>query len=425
MRNRDRTALLLAVILLIGLLAGCRVQTPPEPSPSDTAPVETPEPTPTEPPVTEITATLAVAGDVMCHNTQITDAYDPDTGEYDYSHVFQFVAPYIDGADYAVANLETTLAGGPNYSGYPNFNSPDALAYDLKEAGFDLLSTANNHTKDKGYDGIFRTLDVLDEAELSHVGTYRSREERDANQGIVVADVGGISVAFLSYTYGLNGYTVSEEKDFCVNLFNLDYATTLVEPDYDLLSTDLEAARALNTDLVAVIIHWGLEYWDNPTPHQTNLAEFLVANGADLILGGHPHVLEHYTTVTAEGADGGERTGFVCYSLGNFISAQVKERTETTAILRLTLHKDLLSGETTVQGVDYVPCYMLNRGNDYSGEQFYLLDTHAAMAEYEEGESELVTGKVYAALEQSLAHAHKILGEEGDAWLAGTAGQPE
>lgn len=221
-------------------------------------------------------------------------------------------------------------------------------------------------------------------------------------------------MAFLSYTYGLNGYTISEENAFCVNLFNLDYATTLVEPDYDLLSSDLEAAQALNTDLVAVIIHWGLEYWDNPTVHQTNLAEFLVANGADLILGGHPHVLEHYTTITAQGEDGQERTGFVCYSLGNFTSSQTKERTETTAILRLTLHKDLVANQTTVQAVDYIPCYMLNRGNDCEGNQFYLLDTHAAMEEYESGSSELVTSKVYSALERSLTHAHSILGEEGD-----------
>jgi hypothetical protein len=112
----------------------------------------------------------------------------------------------------------------------------------------------------------------------------------------------------------------------------------------------------------------------------------------------------------------------VCYSLGNFISSQVKERTETTAILRLTLRKDLLTDTTAVEGVDYIPCYMLNRGSGVSGDQFYLLDTHAAMADYEAGSRDLVTDGVYAALQQSLAHAHEILGEEGDAYLTGGVG---
>ena len=415
-------ALLAALLGLSLLLSGCAPAAEPPESPSPTPTVTpTPEPTPTE-----VTATLAVAGDVMSHMPVTEDAYVPETDSYDYSHIFQYAAPYLTEADYAVANLETTLAGGPNYSGYPNFNSPDALADGLRDAGIDLLSTANNHTKDKGYDGIFRTLDVLDEAGLAHVGTYRSQEERDENHGIVVADVGGISVAFLSYTYGLNGYTVSEEQAWCVNLFNLDYATTLEQPDYDLLAEDLAYAESLDTDLVAVMIHWGLEYWDDPTVHQTSLAEFLVANGADLVLGGHPHVLEHYTFLTTEDETGAERTGFVCYSLGNFISSQTKERTETTAVLRLELHKDLLTGETTVSGVDYVPFYMLNRGNGApQGEQFYLLDTHAAMAEHEAGESGLVTDGVYAALEKSLAHAHDILGAEGDAFAAPAPAEPE
>ena len=421
--SRPHAALLAAALGLSLLLGGCAAPAD-EPSGETASPPPAPTVTPTpEPTPTEIEATLAVAGDAMSHMPVTDDAYDAGTDSYDYSHMFQFAAPYLLEADYAVANLETTLAGGPNYSGYPNFNSPDALADGLRDAGIDLLSTANNHTKDKGYDGIFRTLDVLDEAGLAHVGTYRSQEERDENHGIVVADVGGISVAFLSYTYGLNGYTVSEDQAWCVNLFNLDYATTLEQPDYDLLADDLAYAQSLGTDLVAVMIHWGIEYWDEPSVHQTSLADFLVSHGADLVLGGHPHVLEPYTFLTAEDEEGQEHTGFVCYSLGNFISSQTKERTETTAILRLTLHKDLLTGETTVSGVDYVPFYMLNRGSGADGKQFYLLDTHAAMAEYQAGASQLVTDSVYAALEKSLAHAHDILGAEGDAF-AGEADPP-
>ena len=372
-----------------------------------------PEPEPAPQPVV---SRLMVAGDVMSHMPITKDAYVAATGEYDYSHMLQFAARQLEEADYAVANLETTLAGGPDYSGFPAFNSPDALAYDVKEAGFDLVSTANNHCRDKGMQGLNRTLDVLDQAGLAHVGTYRSQEERDQNHGIYVADVGGISVAFLSYTYGLNGFRLDSDKMYAVNLFNLDYYTTLETPDYDLLKSDLEAARALDTDLIAVMIHWGIEYQNSPNSHQTQLAKFLVEQGADLVLGGHPHVLQPYETVSVTGWDGQEREGFVCYSLGNFISNQYdpSPATMTTAILDLELTKDPATGETAVTNVGYVPYYMIHRDSAPAGERRYLLDIHQAMGEYEAGTSTLVDKAAYGKLQEALEHCHTILGAEGD-----------
>ena len=412
---RSLAALLLSLTLLLSGCApaqpGAASSAPPpsDPSASQSQPQPQPEPEPT-------VARLMVAGDVMSHMPITKDAYVADTDTYDYSHMLQFAAQQLQQADYAVANLETTLAGGPNYSGYPAFNSPDELAYNVKQAGFDLLSTANNHSRDKGMDGIFRTLDVLDQAELAHVGTYRSQEERDENSGIYVADVGGISVAFLSYTYGLNGFRLDSDKMYAVNIFNQDYYTTLSNPNYELLQADLEAARALDTDLIAVMIHWGIEYKNAPNSYQTDMAEFLVSQGADLVLGGHPHVLQPYETVTATGWDGQEREGFVCYSLGNFISNQYdpSPAVQTTAVLDLELTKDPASGETSVTRVGYVPYYMIHRDSAPVGERRYLLNIHQAMAEYEAGESQLVSDKGYRELQAALEHCHEILGAEGD-----------
>jgi poly-gamma-glutamate synthesis protein (capsule biosynthesis protein) len=411
---------LLALTLSLCLLSGCGQTTEPaaalpQPSASASQPQigsETePEPEPEPEPVV---AHLMVAGDVMSHMPITQDAYVSSTGAYDYSHMLTAPAAQLSQGDYAVANLETVLGGGPNYSGYPAFNSPDALAYDVKAAGFDLLSTANNHTRDKGVSGIFRTLDVLDEAGLAHVGTYRSQEERDEASGIMVADVGGISVAFLSYTYGLNGYQLSAEYSYAVNLFNLDYYTTLKEPDYNRLESDLAAAREMGTDLIAVMIHWGVEYQNAPNSYQTELAEFLVAQGADLVLGGHPHVLQPYETITATGWDGQERQGFVCYSLGNFLSNQLDETTKTTAVLDLELTRDPASGDTAVTDVSYTPYYMLHLDDRPAGQRRYLLNIHQAMADYEAGNRELVDAAAYGQLENALAHCHNILGAEGD-----------
>lgn len=417
---------LLSLALSLLLLAGCAATQPSQsadmpqpPAQSQEEPTPPPEPEP-EPEPEPIVSHLMVAGDVMSHMPITNDAYVAETDSYDYSHMLQDAAQQLAKADYAVANLETVLAGGPNYSGFPAFNSPDALAFDVKEAGFDLLATANNHTKDKGMNGIYRTLDVLDQAELAHVGTYRTQEERDANSGIYVADVGGISVAFLSYTYGLNGYRLDEDKMYAVNLFNLDYYTTLSNPDYDLLSADLAAARALDTDLIAVIIHWGNEYKNDPNSHQTKLAQFLVEQGADLILGGHPHVLERYETITATGLDGQERQGFVIYSLGNFISNQNFSKkpqqdlaTRTTVILDLELTK-APDGTTALTDVRYTPYYMLHRNSAPVGQRRYLVNVHQAIADYEAGNSQLVNQSAHQQLQKALEHCHTILGEAGD-----------
>ncbi len=169
---------------------------------------------------------------------QTNDAYDAATDSYSYLPCFQYVRPWIESADYAVANFETTL-NGPPYSGYPQFCAPDALAYGVQAIGFDLVTTANNHCMDKGYNGLVRTLDTLDAAGLKHVGTYRTQEEFDANKGVVVADVGGISVAFLGYTYGTNGIPVAQDKDFSLNRFNTDYQAECVTLDQEKLKNEL------------------------------------------------------------------------------------------------------------------------------------------------------------------------------------------
>lgn len=409
---------LLPFLLLLLLLTGCpstqatldAVSPTPEAS---ATPEPTPTPTPTStptPPPEPITATLTVAGDVMSHMPQTNDAYVAETGEYDYSPMLRYAKPWVEQADLAIANLETTFSGGPNYSGYPAFNTPDALGYALKDMGFDLLSTTNNHSLDKGYSGLSRTLDVLDEIGLPHVGTYRTQEERDETNGIVVADCGGISIAVLAYTYGTNGIPAPSGREYSINLFNTDYTTTMSTPDTALLESDMAAARELGCDLIAVVMHWGIEYQLKPNAYQEKMAETMIDLGADLVLGGHPHVLEPYEFVTTEAGN----TGFVCYSLGNFISSQTYEYTNTTVLLNLELKKDLVTGETTVEGVNYVPFFMLNKGQKLNGERMVLLDVYAAMAEYESGDKTTVTDSIYQKLQKALNDCHTILGAEGD-----------
>lgn len=369
-----------------------------------------------------ITATLAVCGDIMSHSPQTNDAYDAATDTYSYLPCFQYVKPWIEGADYAVANFETTL-NGPPYSGYPQFCAPDALAYDIKTIGFDLVTTANNHAMDKGFNGVVRTLDTLDQAGLAHVGGYRTQEEYDQSKGGVLADVGGISVAFLGYTYGTNGIPIAAENDFCLNRFNTDYMDTCSTMDQEKLKAELDYAQSLEPDLIAVMIHWGIEYQTTQNEYQTQVADFLIANGADLILGSHSHVPQPMETRTVTLEDGSTRSAFVSYSLGNFVSNQSPATvnvnyTDTTAVLNLELTKDFATGETTVTNVSYVPLLVLNRGTGVQ-DQYLILDVNAGMASHDAGDTSVVTDAVYSKLQYALEGCHNILGTEYD-----TAGSP-
>lgn len=385
---------LLALSLLLG---GCStaVQPTPEPTPTPVVtaaptPTPTPEPTPVPTPEPPTVASLVVCGDVMSHESILKDAWNG--AEYDYERIMAGAKPYVEGADYAVANLETTLSES-KYTGYPRFRSPDALAYDLKDMGFDLMLTANNHCMDNGYAGLCRTLDVLDQVGIRHVGTSRGQEEQDNN--LVVADVGGISVAFLGYTYGTNGLPLAKDAPFSVNLFNKDYLTNLSDLDEERLIADLQKAKDTGADLVAVMIHWGWEYHTKQNAYQERIADLLIANGADMVLGGHPHVLQPFEMRTATAPDGTQRQGFVCYSLGNFISSQTKENTNVTAVLTLELTKDHESGVSAVTGWTYQP--MLMDRKKAGPEIFNLRDAYQCGSQL------------------AINTCHKILGPEHDA----------
>lgn len=398
---------LLALALLL-LLTGCGS------APSTQADASEP-PEASEPVVQpNIVSTLAVCGDAMSHMPQTRDAYDSQAGAYDYKPMIRFAKPWIEQADYAVVNLETTFAGGSDYSGFPAFNTPDALGDALKDAGFDLVSTANNHCLDRGYDGMVRTLDVLDNLGLAHVGTYRSAVERAAQNGVHVADVGGIKVAFLSYTYGTNGIPLSKSHPDTVNILHTDYMSDAQVLDTARIADDLAAAEALSPDLIAVIVHWGVEYQTTQNEHQEEIADFLFDHGADVILGSHPHVLQPMETRTLTDRDGTTHTGFVCWSLGNFISSQNDEYTDTTVVLNLELTKNPNTGATDVTKVGYVPLYMLDREQEVDGERFTLLDAHRGIEEYASGDSSYISASTEKKLQKCVSDCHKILGAEYD-----------
>lgn len=268
------------------------------------------------------TLSLLFVGDVMGHSPQIEGAYNPKTESYDYQSVFSKVKYWFEKVDFTIANLEVTLAGKP-FKGYPQFSSPDELAVACKNSGINVFVTANNHSCDRGKKGIIRTLDVLDSLSIAHTGTFRSQEEFEKNN-LLVLSKNGISVGILNYTYGTNGLPIPEP-------------TVVNRIDLERMKIDIDQARKHAIDKLIVVVHWGVEYQQKQNKTQEDIAEFLFENGVDVIIGGHPHVLQpmYFSPIT-----GLHKERFVAYSLGNFISNQRKSPCDGGAMLELTFFKN-------------------------------------------------------------------------------------
>ena len=271
------------------------------------------------------TMSLLFMGDLMGHGPQIDGAYDPYTKTYNFHPVFDKVKHKFKNVDFSIANLEVTLAGKP-FKGYPQFSSPDEFASACLNSGINVLVTANNHSCDRGKKGVIRTLDVLDSLGITHTGTFRNQEEFN-EKNLLILSKNGISVGILNYTYGTNGIPIPEPT--IVNTINLEK-----------IKVDIEKAKQQAIDKLIVVIHWGIEYHQKPNKEQVNIANFLFDNGVDIIIGGHPHVLQpmHFYPIT-----GLRNEKLITYSLGNFVSNQRKSPSDGGAMLEITLFKDATS----------------------------------------------------------------------------------
>lgn len=260
------------------------------------------------------TLSVLFIGDVMQHKEQLRSALIPGSDtlvstSYDYSSYFRHVQEYIDAADFTVANMEFCL-GGPPYTGYPAFSAPESLAEAAAEAGIDLFLCANNHICDRGRRGLASTIGKYRDIGIPTTGVYSDSSMAEASDPYI-AQIGGIRVAFVNFTYGTNGIRIPEP--FIVNTM-----------DKDKVLGRLERAKALNADVIIALPHWGQEYSLKPDMTQREWARFLLDNGADVVIGSHPHVIQPVEFPTV-------------YSLGNFISNMSLRNTELGLMYRLEI----------------------------------------------------------------------------------------
>lgn len=311
-----------------------------EPTTTATEPAE-PTTTPTEgtteptEPYVVITASIGATGDILIHNPLRKSAkeYAKMNGsgsEYDFSEMFAYVSDYYSSFDYMVANLEVPLAGGEkddDYDGYPHFNCPDDIVDALKGAGVDMLLTANNHSYDKGYDGFIRTQQVVEERGLDHIGTRLSEDVPN----YLVKDINGIKVGMVCYTYDtrsetngkitLNGIRVKDKAIPLVNTFDYSNPSGFYT-EFEKVMANMEADGA---EAIVMFVHWGYEYNLKPNSSQKKMAQKLCDMGVDVIVGGHPHVIQPFDTLTSENGN----VTYCIYSTGNALSNQRRESLNT------------------------------------------------------------------------------------------------
>ena len=326
-------------------------------------------------------AVFRCLGDFVLHMPVIDAARTADGG-LDFPAMLAPVADLIGAADFTVANVDGVMGASDVYSGYPRFSSPVELMDALQDAGVDMLTMANNHALDCDYAGVIAQLDACDARGMDHIGAARTQQEHDTPQ---IREINGIRVGFLNYTAHANG-----REEACVPeaaAYGINFAYTAN------FAADAQALRDAGAEAVVAFMHWGEEYNRVADEEESVLASRLIAAGVDVIVGGHPHVIQRiYWHEGQRLSDGGAQTTLCCYSLGNFLSNQQSEYQNCGIIFEFTLKKDA-GGHVTVHSPGYIPVFVW-REEAGQGYTYRVLATERALNDPPAGMSQAAYGRL-------------------------------
>lgn len=351
------------------------------------------------------TVTITAVGDIMVHRPQY---FAQKTGEntYDFTNNFKFVKSTIQAADLSIGNLETTIQRDKPISSYPTFNSPPEILDALKDAGFDVISTINNHSLDTGKEGVLSTLDELSARGLDTIGTVRDKDDKK----YFVETINNIKIGITSFSYGyfvgndaqLNGIPANGIKD----QLNIIDATS-VSRSFKQIKVQTDLMKEEGCEFIILMLHWGNEYQRTPNAYQKELAQELIDEGVGLILGSHPHLVQAMEFVQSTD---GTSEGLVAYSMGNFLSNQRNEilnieGTENGLMTLVTLAKDQ-DEKVYIKTAEYIPTWIsLYEKNAKSVYEIIPIskDFQATSVKYHAEEF---------SLSKSLNHAYEVILDE-------------
>ena len=317
----------------------------------------------------ETSARIMANGDLLYHDIIYISAKKSD-GTYDFHENFEYVKPWLKQADLVIGDFEGTVNKDHYLAGYPLFNAPGEVMDAIKDAGYQVLDLAHNHILDSQIEGVVSTADAIEKAGMAPIGVY-THEPRD-KAPIVIKEVNGIKVALLAYSYGFNGIEQSISQE--------DYNRYLSDLDEDKMKAEIERAEK-EADITIIMPQMGVEYQIEPTEEQKKLYHKMIDWGADIIFGGHPHVVEPAETVEKNGDK-----KLIIYSMGNFISNQRIETmqdvenakwTERGVLMDVTIKKK--SGKTTIETAQAHPSWVSRTpkgGYSPEGYPLYLYQTY-------------------------------------------------
>ena len=315
-------------------------------------------------------ATIRVAGDFVIHDSLIQSAIREAKitnadADCDFAPMLEPVRDALSAADFTVANVDGVFLGNQEkpYGGYPRFNTPPALLAALRDAGVDMLTMANNHALDYWYDGLKASLDRVDEAGLMHIGAARTREERDMP---AIVDICGIRFGFLNYTTYLNGIDRYAGLDPDAMAFGICAESN---SDYD---ADVRRLREEGAEMVVCFMHWVTEYRETPYSGQLKTGQALVRAGVDVIVGGHPHVVQRADWLTGTNQFGESQRTLCVYSLGNFLSGQRKSGRDGGILFEFTVERDE-AGRARVTDASYTSTWVWRQGTESQGYAYRIL----------------------------------------------------
>ena len=405
-------AAVVLVLIIVLIFKGCSGEKAPE----EQQEVITPPPVEEKEPEAEPDrkATLAAVGDIMLYDTQLIDAQQEDLS-YNFDECFLGISAYTMSADLTVGNLELNMTGSAPYAGKPYWNAPESLATELQELGFDVMLTANTYSITNGINGLATTAKFLNSAGIDHVGTHISDPDETPGAGAIMREVNGVKIAFIGFTKGVDGRTLPANNEYAVDMLYSDYNGTYSKIDSSKILDRIDDAKSLKPYVIVALCHWGGEYDLEITESQKDITDLLLENGVDVILGTHSHVVGPMGYVDVETVDGEEKTCFVAYSLGNFVSDMDKDYTMESVILNLEFTKSGKTGETTVSAAEYTPLYILDAGEG-ADVRFQVLPIRKAVESnlFEQFETKMLEAIDHLATNTQMDPANPVSFDSGN-----------
>ncbi len=366
-------------------------------------------------------ATVLSIGDIMCHSHQLEGA--KTSGGYDFSAFFKELSPYFQKFDLCVANLELTFGGteAGSFRGYPSFNTPDQLADTIKSSGINLLMTANNHSYDTGLKGLTRTARILKEKQIEYTGT----RELDTEPKYIIKEINNIKIGIANFSYEtkgddatrkyLNGGAISKDANGLINTFSYQR----IDSFYAEAKSIIDAMKNDGAEFISFYMHWGEEYQLTANTWQKSIAQKLSNMGVNMIVGGHPHVVQPMELIHSEDS---QNTTVCIYSLGNAVSNQRRElmknsapkgHTEDGVMFSYKLKKS--NGVVSVVEVDIIPTWVYKyTSNGYKYTVYPIEDLQTATAKYSSLASKLTESynRTKAIVEKGLTECQTEIGCE-------------